>query len=75
MVTIISDELLKDLNNGKVIDIEISGLGFSLASEKWAKKQEEYLEKSKKKINNKFREEIKKINNEFREEMRRIKND
>lgn len=40
MVTVISDQLLKDLNEGRVIDIEVSGLGFSLASEKWVKKQE-----------------------------------
>lgn len=40
MVTVISDQLLKDLNEGRVIDIEIGGLGFSLASEKWVKKQE-----------------------------------
>lgn len=40
MVTVISDELLKDLNKGKVINIEICGIGFSLAGEKWVKKQE-----------------------------------
>lgn len=40
MVTIISDELLKDLNEGKVINIEVGPLGLSLASEKWAKKHD-----------------------------------
>lgn len=51
MVNIISDELLKDLNNGKVINLEIGGLGLSLASEKWAKKQDEYFENQKAKYN------------------------
>lgn len=41
MVTIISDELLEDLNNGKTINLEIGPLGITLASEKWAKRMEE----------------------------------
>lgn len=40
MVTIISDELLEDLNNGKTINLEIGPLGITLASEKWAKRME-----------------------------------
>lgn len=41
MVTVISNELLKDLNDGKVINIEVGPLGLSLASEKWTKRMEE----------------------------------
>lgn len=41
MVTIISNELLKDLNDGKVINIEVGPLGLSLASEKWANRMEQ----------------------------------
>lgn len=40
MVTVISDELLEDLNNGKTINVEIGPLGITLASEKWVKKME-----------------------------------
>jgi len=41
MVYIIGNDLLKDLNEGKVINLEIGGLGFSLASEKWANRMNE----------------------------------
>lgn len=40
MVYILSDELLKDLNNGKVIEVDICGLGFCMANEEWAKKND-----------------------------------
>lgn len=41
MVNVISDELLEDLNNGKVINLEFGPLTVSLASNKWIQKQKE----------------------------------
>lgn len=41
MVNIISDELLEDLNNGKVVNLEFGPLTVSLASSKWVEKQKE----------------------------------
>lgn len=41
MVNIISDELLEDLNNGKVVNLEFGPLTVSLASNKWVEKQKE----------------------------------
>lgn len=40
-VVIIGDDLLKDLNEGKTINIEVGPLGVTLASEKWVKRMEE----------------------------------
>lgn len=40
MVTVISDELLKQLNDGKTIDIDFGQLGATIASEKWLKRME-----------------------------------
>lgn len=41
MVNIISDELLEDLNNGKVVNLEFGPLTISLANSKWVEKQKE----------------------------------
>lgn len=39
-VTIINNDMLKDLNNGKAINIELGPFGITLASEKWVERME-----------------------------------